>query len=116
MEVEINTQFCQSKYLKLVHKGNYGNGRPALALIDPEDGQPYFTVTVNLINEEISEGHVFVKTWSENEGMLQCLTKAGVLQLVDWRPSGYTEAAECKLMVKLEEVKAIVQNVKNPTV
>jgi hypothetical protein len=99
MIIPIKTQYCLATELDLVQTGCYPNGRPALGLIDPEDGEPYFTVTVNLPDQEIPEGHVFVKAWSENEGLLQALIKAGVLEVIDWTPCGYTEAAECKLLI-----------------
>ena len=58
------------------------------------------TATVNLHNEELGEGNVFIKDWSENEGMFKTLFKArvvgGILRKVK---TGFVEAFECPLLI-----------------
>jgi Domain of unknown function (DUF4313) len=63
-----------------VQKHQYDNGRLALQLVDAVDGDPIARATVNLPNEQIAEGEIFVKNHSENEGMLQALQQAGIVE------------------------------------
>ena len=44
----------------------YTNGRLAIELLD-EEGDSYATLTTNLVDEDLTDGEIFVKTWSENE-------------------------------------------------
>lgn len=61
-------------------------GAPALYLIDSEDGQVLTVVSVNLLRHPApAPGCIWVKTWSENEGLLEQLVKAGLLE-----PTGRT--------------------------
>lgn len=52
-------------------------------LILSEDGDKVATSTVNLEGWDVSdppEGFVHIKNWSENEGMVEALEKAGVIE------------------------------------
>ena len=60
--------------------GRYGNKRIALQLYAAEDGEIIATASVNVPDEPCPEGHTFIKSWSENEGMLLTLVKAGVVE------------------------------------
>jgi len=64
-----------------VRKGTYRNGEIALVMIDANDGEQLCRPTLNLeeYGEHPREGHVFIKTYSENEGVLEGLQKAGVV-------------------------------------
>lgn len=63
----------------------YSNGRLALQLTsaveDLEDdlylGTPIATATINLPNDEQADNEVFIKDYSENEGMYDALFDAG---------------------------------------
>ena len=47
-----------------------------------------------------AEGNVFIKTWSENEGILEALIERGIIsEPVRKLETGQTEAVECKLLV-----------------
>ena len=73
-----NTVIFQDEVLELsFHK--YGNGRPAIELIC-DDGGPYATATVNMVDAMPAKDCVFIKDYSENEGMLDSLVKAGVVE------------------------------------
>ena len=62
-----------------VRLGHYSNGRLAITLIT-EEGEPMAVATVNLPDEDImDDGHVFIKDWSENEGMFDALIRSGVI-------------------------------------
>jgi len=68
-----------------IFKTKYANGRTAIKLYDSEHGDPIATATVNLPDETLPDNHVFIKNWSENEGILDCLVKANYI-----KPTGRT--------------------------
>lgn len=88
----------------IVRKRQYDNGRPALQLIDAEDGSPIATATVNLPDLPAGPNQVFIKDYSENVGMLDALVAAGVVkptgQMVR---SGYVEVPVCELQPPFRE-------------
>lgn len=92
----------------LKYIGNYGDGSPALALYDNE-GEEAAVVTVSLAGYNVTppEGHVFIKNYSENEGVLKPLIEAGILSIQDSvKPGGsFVAFPLCKLEVELEELK-----------
>jgi len=56
------------------------NGRKAIVLRDSETGEPVATATVNLADVRIPDNCVFVKDYSENEGMLDTLYNHGIVE------------------------------------
>lgn len=84
--------------------GQYQGGKIALRLVDadPEGwGEQVATATVNLYDPPPPaemwdpKKHVWIKSWSENEGMYEALVAAGVIQEVMIRetwPAGYCRA------------------------
>ena len=82
-------------------KSYYINGnRVALYLVAGEDGEPVSTCTVNLPDEPLDEGEVFIKDYSENEGMVEFLEKEGVVKPTGRMvQSGYVLIPVCKLLV-----------------
>lgn len=82
--------------------GKYGNGQTALQLFDPS-GEPLCTASVCLVNDQQAPNQIFIKDWSENEGVLQSLIDAGILSDTGFRiPTGYVEAAVCSILVEIE--------------
>lgn len=74
------------KYINLdctVRLMSYGNGRPGLRLFDRKDGFPVATATVNLTEIPLSGDEVALKNYSENEGILEVLVNAGVVELTE---------------------------------
>lgn len=57
----------------------YSNNRKALFITDPVTAEPYATCTVNLPELKCNDDEVFVKDYSENEGMAQILIDNGVI-------------------------------------
>lgn len=57
----------------------YGNGRPAILLVDAEDFSPIAKATVNVQSVALSADEVIVKDYAENEGMLSALIQAGLV-------------------------------------
>ena len=60
--------------------GNYyGNNRKAISLIDSVDKSPIATASVNITDLDCPDDEVWIKDYSENTGMLDCLVKAGMV-------------------------------------
>ena len=80
--------------------GHYGiNGSPSIKGISIEEGEPLFTATVALNDELPNEGCVFLKGWTENEGIPEALVKAGIVELTGRKiKTGFAEAVEAKLL------------------
>jgi hypothetical protein len=56
----------------------YTNGRLCIKLWCDEG--PFATLTVNLPDQHLNEGEVFVKDWAENEPVVEALMALGVLR------------------------------------
>lgn len=77
------------------------NGRPAIILFDAFDGEQITTASVNLPDEPIEDGYIFIKNWSENDGILEVLEEAGIVKRTGRMvPTGFVEAHECKILDK----------------
>lgn len=63
----------------------YGDGTIAMLANDPKTGAPQLKLTVCLEGLEgvcpLGDWQVWLKTWSENEGVAEALVKAGVVTL-----------------------------------
>lgn len=83
----------------IVERSRYSNNnRTALLLIDAEDGEPVATATVNLPEVEMAPGEVAIKNWSENEGMVEVLVQAGVIEPPHREIAlGYVIAPVCRI-------------------
>lgn len=72
------TAFGQTRDVVIqLHK--YENNRTAIQLIDAVDGEPYATASVNVPDVLLLDNEVLVKDYSENEGMLDFLTKHNIV-------------------------------------
>lgn len=92
--VKFKKWVCHPRY------GHYRNDRKALQLVDAYDGGPVATATVNLADEvPTSQDHVFIKDYSENEGMTNALIDAGLIEPTPTRTvqTGYVSVNEHKL-------------------
>lgn len=72
------------------------NKRVCLKLIDEDDGMEVVTATTNLPDIQLDENEVIIKNYSENEGVLQALIKAGVV----YSPERFVDAGRfpvCRL-------------------
>jgi hypothetical protein len=76
----------------------YSNGRHALRLRDANTGELVATASVNIPDTPMAANEVAIKDWSENEGMLDALVRAGIVSLpVRTVPTGYVSAHVCTL-------------------
>lgn len=77
----------------------YSNGRTAIELVDHIDGSPIAVATVNLPDEPLDESEVFIKDYSENEGMLVALINANIISYpISFVESGFVTIPKCKLL------------------
>jgi len=82
---------------------HYSNGSIAIYLLDPQTGERLSVATVAL-DELPDKGCVFLKGWSENQGIPECLVKEGVVELTGKKiKTGFCEALEAKLLINLEK-------------
>lgn len=75
--------YCNATYVKSdvdIIAGKYPNRRLALTLIDIYDGTPAAKVTVNVPECPLEKDAIIVKSYSENEGMLEWLVKSGLVE------------------------------------
>jgi len=83
----------------MLHKRKYRNGRTALD-IRSLDGELMAVATVNLEQADVPEGHVLIKDYSENSGMLDALIGSGVIsEPLCEIPTGFVMVQLCKLLV-----------------
>lgn len=84
-------QFQFKGYTLSIEMTRYaGNDRPAIQVIDMEDGCPYCMATVNMPDMDLADNEVAIKNWSENEGILECLQANGVIGPTKRRmPTGF---------------------------
>jgi hypothetical protein len=72
--------------------GRYGNGRIAIQLVDAEDGLPVAKASVNVPDANLAPDEIAIKDYFENEGMLDALLEAGVVEAPHRRISaGYVQ-------------------------
>lgn len=83
-----------------VEKTFYADGNICLVARDPEDGSPWGTLSVNIPETNVNDDHVWIKDWSENEGVLNALIKSGMVSdLSITQPCGFCEAHLVRLLV-----------------
>jgi len=63
-----------------VMKGQYENGRIVLVLYDVKDFEEIAVATTNIPEVPLEPDEAFIKDYSENEGMMDCLVKAGIAE------------------------------------
>ena len=99
MKIEFETEYTPNGTYDLVSPGVYHDGSLVLQVYGP-DG-PEFTATV-CVSRPAGYGCVFIKDWSENEGVLSALLSAGVVgEPVATVPTGFVVAYECPLLVDM---------------
>lgn len=99
--IAMESKYCNEDVeLKL---GVYGDGSLAMKGFSLY-GEPMFKATVCVEGEVPSEGCVFLKGWSENEGIVECLVKAGIVELTKRvMPIGFCVAEEALLLIGVDE-------------
>lgn len=81
-----------------LEQAKYANNRTALMLMS-EEGQ-VACATVNLPEYDLQPGEIHVKTWGENEAMLDFLLKNGIVTDTGREAkTGFVSARVCKLLI-----------------
>jgi len=94
MEITFNGYICRLEFTE------YNNRRPAIILIDVDDGQTVAVASVNVHGFYLDNDEIAIKDYSENEGMVECLIKYGIVsQPVRFCQSGFTSIPICKLLI-----------------
>jgi hypothetical protein len=77
--------------------GKYRNGQNSIQLFDVEEQMPYAVASV-AIDEPLQKDEVAIKTYSENQGILETLLSAGIINQPHRTVStGYVRIPICKL-------------------
>jgi hypothetical protein len=75
MEVTVYDTVCTVTFDK--YQVNNAN---AIMLTEKETGEPYMTASVNIPNYPVDDNQVCIKNYSENTGILETLTDAGIIK------------------------------------
>lgn len=79
----------------------YDNNCRAIQLLDAHDGSLCATATVNIPGADIDDDEVFIKNWSENEGVLKSMVAAGYIEESCGQvQTGFVFADRCRLTEK----------------
>lgn len=79
--------------------------RTALLLKDVKDSSPIAVATVNLPDQPLPDDELFIKNWSENEGIYEALVKAGYIKTFhNVVATGYVTALQVKMTPALLEL------------
>lgn len=97
-----------SKYINLdeceFRKEYYPNQRIAIRLVNKKFWQPIATMTVNVVDQPLEVGKIIVKSYSENEGLIEDLIERDYVTHVKAIKVGYTLAFECSMTDKLRQL------------
>jgi hypothetical protein len=86
------------RYLLFIRTETYKDGKIRIQLYDSVDGTPYATATTN-IQEELEQGEVAIKDWSENQGILDFLVQNKIVKEPHrFVESGYVKIPICELI------------------
>lgn len=80
IKTTLNLPYLDEGEEVFIEFGKYVDGTPAIEIFSETEG-PVATATVNLSGYNISPapGHVIIKDYSENEGMVEALIAAGII-------------------------------------
>jgi hypothetical protein len=98
MKVQFGNYSCH-----VVFSAYQDNDNTAIQLVDVRDGLPVATATINP-GTKMKKELVAIKDYSENEGMLEALTNAGIVSApISWLPMGFVTVPVCELLVPVFE-------------
>lgn len=96
---------CTLKLQQFIERGcyfrvsRYKNGAMLIHAYQTDEygcEEPVLTATVNL--GELPADCAVIKSYSENEGLLECLTELGIVKsMMGYVPSGYVYCPVCKI-------------------
>jgi len=98
--IDLGTHEIKSKYVNgpmYLTMGEYGDGSPAL-IINTPSGEEVAIATVRL-DVPPRAGYLWLKGWSENEGIPAALEDCGLVKLTGkTRPTGFVLALEAEFV------------------
>lgn len=78
----------------------YDNDRTAITLTDAEDGSPICTASVNLPDHPCEENEVWIKDYSENQGIEKVLIDAKIISNpIAMVAQGHVVINKCKILI-----------------
>lgn len=81
----------------------YQDGTLAIQIFEKKTLEPIATASVNL-GVNLEEGLVFIKDYNENEGVLDALLSAGIVEeVITMVPSGFVQIPLCRINTELLE-------------
>ena len=81
-------------------KGEYQEGGTALQLVDAQDDDPVATATLFLPEVHLEKDEIIIKSYSENEGMMEALMIQGVIGgPIESIPIGMVVVTKHKLLI-----------------
>ena len=97
MKINIKTKYNPQGEYQVVCRGRYHDGSPALEIFTSE-GEVQSKATVCVPGHVPTGDNVMIKDWSENEGILDALIGAGVIEKpVAEIQCNFVTAFECPL-------------------
>lgn len=79
---------------------SYSNGRIAIQLLDNISNELIAVATINLPDQFLNSNEVFIKNWSENEGILKSLQQANIIgPVIESVETEFVKAQKCKLLI-----------------
>jgi len=100
MNIPSHMRFAPAITLTLT-SWRYLNGALAIRAVDADTGEPVAVLTVNMPDIKLAPGEVLIKDYSENEGALETLLQAGVVEALEVIPCSYAEAIRCRLLKEI---------------
>ncbi len=84
------------------------NNRLAILLMEEEgSSQIVFKATVNIPDLDLADDEVFIKGWSENEGVPNALMDAGVIgPIIGYGQTGRAMATRHKVLITEDDLEA----------
>jgi len=97
MKIQIRTKYTPKGDYEIFNVGMYYDKSPALKIFNM-NGEPQLTVTVCIDHAKPAAGNVFVKDYSENEGVMDALIAANILkEAIGTHISGFVTIYECPM-------------------
>ena len=78
MKVTLKTRYLPEAEYRIV-VAEYMNGTPAWRVVD-QNGEQLMIATVNMPDHPNVKGTVWIKSYSENEGLIEALEKANLIR------------------------------------
>ena len=97
-----NTKYTKGEH-EILCVGYYVDGSKVIHVRFSDDPSDYMCVTTCLAGQNVTpaEGNVFIKNYSENEGILEDLIENKIVEVVTGAPGRFVTFPEVKLLVNL---------------